>query len=100
MLIMLHFSHERGGAAKDYPRRPPTAREGTLYRQASIRQDGYELFFHNERAGDPDSAGIWVKPRLVFVPRYDPGHGGDFGEVAQDCRKITWSDKGAVWERE
>jgi hypothetical protein len=69
-------------------------------RQAHIKQMGYQLFFHNERAGDPDSAGIWVRPRLVFVPRYDIGHGGDFGEVAQDCRKITWSDQGAVWERQ
>jgi hypothetical protein len=68
-------------------------------RQASIKQDGYKLFFRNERPNDPDSAGIWVRPRLVFVPRYDQARGGDFGEVSPDCRTITWSDAHAVWER-
>lgn len=68
-------------------------------RQALIRQDGNMLFFQNERKNDPESAGIWVKPRLVFVPRYDPGHGGDFGDITKDCQKIIWSDHGAVWER-
>ncbi len=55
------------------------------------------FFFQNERKGNPKSAGIWVRPRLVFVPRYDPGHGGDFGDITKDCQKITWSDRGAVW---
>jgi hypothetical protein len=78
--------------SSDICQRPPE-------RQASIKQTGYKLFFHNERNGSPDSAGIWVRPRLVFVPVYDPAHGGNFGEVAGNCRKITWSDT-AVWDRQ
>jgi hypothetical protein len=70
-------------------------------RQATITQKkDYELVFRNERIGDPDSMGIWVRQGLVFVPRYDPGHGGDFGRVSKTCDRIEWSDSAAVWERQ
>lgn len=68
-------------------------------RQAKISQNAYQLFLQNERPGDPPSAGIWVKPRLIFVPRYDPSHGGDFGAISKSCNQIDWSDKSAIWKR-
>lgn len=68
-------------------------------RQATIKEKNYELVFQNERPGDPETTGVWVRPRLVFVPRYDPAHGGDFGRVSKSCDRIEWSDGGAVWKR-
>lgn len=57
-------------------------------RQATITQKrDFELVFRNERPGDPDSMGIWVRKGLVFVPRYDPAHGGDFGKSIQYLRQ-------------
>jgi hypothetical protein len=68
-------------------------------RQASIRQVGYQLFFHNER-NDPDAGGVWVKPRLVFVPNYDPGQGGAFAVISNDCKTINWSNKEhTIWQK-
>jgi hypothetical protein len=67
--------------------------------QASIQQDRYKLFFNNER-NDPRAGGVWIKPRLVFVPRFDPDHGGAFGEISRDCKKIDWSNKEhTIWEK-
>ena len=66
---------------------------------ATIRQEGYKLFFHNERPSEPELTGIWVRPDLLFVPGFDSAHGGDLGDVSDSCNRITWSDRGAIWDR-